>query len=75
MLAARESMLASREGESMARQGVAIARTRFSAGAGTLLELNDAEMALTQASLNYRKAQYSFVLAYVRYMQLRGDEA
>jgi len=75
MLAARESMLASREGESMARQGVAIARTRFSAGAGTLLELNDAEMALTQASLNYHKAQYSFVLAYVRYMQLRGDEA
>jgi hypothetical protein len=68
-------MLASREGESMARQGVAIARTRFSAGAGTLLELNDAEMALTQASLNYHKAQYSFVLAYVRYMQLRGDEA
>lgn len=73
MLAARESMLASQEGEVMARQGVSIAQTRFSAGAGTLLELNDAEMALTQASLNYHQAQYNFARAYVQYMQLRGD--
>lgn len=75
MLAAREAMLASQEGEVMARQGVSIAQTRFAAGAGTLLELNDAEMALTQASLNYHQAQYNYVRAYVQYMQLRGDEA
>lgn len=75
MMAARESMRASQEGEAMARQGVAIAQARFAAGAGTLLELNDAEMALTQASLNYHKAQYSFVQAFVQYMQLRGEEA
>lgn len=75
MLAARESMLASQEGMAMARQGVSIAQTRYGAGAGTLLELNDAEMALTQASLNYHQAQYNFVRAYVQYMQLQGEEA
>lgn len=74
MLAARESMQASQEGEAMARQGIIIAQTRFNAGAGTLLELNDAEMALTQASLAYYQAQYNFVQAYVQYMQLRGEE-
>lgn len=73
MLAARESMLASREGEAMAQQGVSIAQTRFSTGAGTLIELNDAAMALMQASLNYHQAQYNFVRAYVEYKQLRGD--
>lgn len=74
MIAAQESMISSREGQLMAERGVMIARTRYETGSGTLLELNDAEMALTQASLNYNQAQYNFVKAYVEFLKLRGEE-
>ena len=61
MNAARASMQASQAAQALAEQGVVIARGRYEVGAATLLELNDAEMALTQAALNYLKAEFDYI--------------
>lgn len=61
MNAARASMQASQAAQALAEQGVLIARGRYQVGAATLLELNDAEMALTQAALNYLKAEFDYI--------------
>lgn len=73
MIAAMESMEASRQGQELAERGVAIARVRYDSGAGTLLELNDAEMALTQSSLNFNRARYNYVKAYMEYLRICGQ--
>ncbi len=74
MLAARESMEASKAGIALAKRGVKIARTRYNGGSGTLIELNDAEMASTNAQLNYNKAVYAYIKAYVDYRKTLGVE-
>lgn len=61
MNAARASMEANLAAQALAEQGVAIARGRYQVGTATLLELNDAEMALTQAALNYLKAEFDYI--------------
>jgi outer membrane protein TolC len=46
-----------------AEKGYLISQKRYDTGAGTLLELNDAELALTQSRLNYNQAIYEYVVA------------
>jgi outer membrane protein TolC len=53
---------AARRGVEQAERGRLIARKRYETGAGTLLELNDAELALTQSKLNFNQAIYDFVV-------------
>lgn len=55
-----------------AELGYRIAQSRYKNGLGTQLEVNDAEVALTQARFNYAKAIYDFLVAYVDYRQLVG---
>lgn len=74
MLAARESMEAGQAAIALSARGVEIARTRYAAGSGTLLELNDAEMAYTNAHLNYNKAVYAYIKAHVEYEKTLGEE-
>ena len=52
--------------------GYKIAKSRYQNGVGTQLEVNDAEVALTQARFNYAKAVYDFLVASVDYDQLIG---
>lgn len=56
-----------------ARRGYEIAQTRYETGSGTLLELNDAEMALTQARLNLNEARFDFLSARAEYEKVLGE--
>ena len=63
MAAAYEQQASNREGVAQAEKGRLIARKRYEVGMGTILELNDAEVALTQAELAYRQAIYDYLTA------------
>ncbi|MDH6356980.1 TolC family protein [Parabacteroides sp. PF5-9] len=54
---------ASQKGVKQAERGYTIAQKRYETGAGTLLELNDAELAMTQAKLNFNQAIYDYMVA------------
>lgn len=54
---------AAQRGVSQAEKGYVIAQKRYETGAGTLLELNDSELALTQSKLNFNQAIYDYVVA------------
>lgn len=53
-----------------AEKGYEIALTSYRAGAATLLEVNDAELALTQARLNLLQSVYNYMTAKADYQQL-----
>lgn len=57
-----------------AEKGYEIAKSRYNSGAGTLLELNDAQMALTNSQLNINQTIYSFIKAESEYHKLVGVE-
>ncbi|MDL2282134.1 TolC family protein [Parabacteroides sp. OttesenSCG-928-G06] len=54
---------AAQRGVGQAQRGQAIAQKRYDTGAGTLLELNDAELALTQSKLNFNQAIYDYMVS------------
>lgn len=54
---------AAQKGVEQAQRGYMIAQKRYDTGAGTLLEMNDAELAMTQAKLNFNQAIYDYVVA------------
>lgn len=72
--AAYANMTSSHQACEFARKAVEIARVRYATGSGTILELNDAILARTQAALNLAQAQYGYVKSYVDYLQLVGEE-
>jgi len=53
---------AAQKGVKQAERGYTIAQKRYDTGAGTLLELNDSELALTQSKLNYNQAIYDYMV-------------
>ncbi len=53
-----------------AELGYEIARTRYTNGLGTQLEVNDADLALMQARVNYVQAIYDYKVALTDYEQL-----
>ncbi|MCI0560050.1 MAG: TolC family protein [Nitrososphaera sp.] len=55
-----------------AERGYKIATTRFTSGSGTQLEVNDAQLALTQAKVNRMQAIYDYVMASAELDQLLG---
>ena len=48
--------------------------TRYRAGAGTILELNSAQLAQTQAQLNYSQAIFDYLTAKAEYDRIVGKE-
>lgn len=54
---------ASQKGVEQAERGYMISQKRYDTGAGTLLEMNDSELALTQAKLNFNQAIYDYIVA------------
>lgn len=55
-----------------AERGYKIASTRFVSGSGTQLEVNDAQVALTQAQVNRFQAIYDYLVASAEFDQLLG---
>lgn len=54
---------AAKKGVTQSEKGYMIAQKRYETGAGTLLELNDAELAMTQSKLNYNQAIYDYMVS------------
>lgn len=54
---------AAQKGVKQSEKGYMIAQKRYETGAGTLLELNDAELAMTQSKLNYNQAIYDYMVS------------
>ena len=51
-----------------------ISDTRYRAGAGTILELNSAQLAQTQAELNFSQAIFDYLTAKAEYDRIVGKE-
>jgi len=74
LLTARETMFANGKTVAQAEKAYGISKTRYDAGAGTILELNTAELALTQAKLNYSQAIYDYLSAKADYDKIVGKQ-
>ena len=74
LLTAREKMFANEKTVAQAQKAYDISNARYKAGAGTILELNTAELSLTQAKLNYSQAIYDYISAKADYDQIVGKE-
>jgi outer membrane protein TolC len=66
---------AAQKGVGQAERGYMITRKRYDTGAGTLLEMNDAELAMTQAKLNYNQAVYDYMVAKSELEKIVGKQA
>lgn len=65
---------AARKGVEQAERGYLISQKRYDTGAGTLLEMNDAELALTQARLNFNQAIFNYIVAKSDLEKIMGQE-
>lgn len=74
LLTARETMFAQELTVEQARKAYRISDTRYRAGAGTILELNSAQLAQTQAQLNFSQAIYDYLTAKAEYDRIVGRE-
>ena len=63
MNASSEQVMSNKESVAQAEKGRQIASKRYDVGKGTILELNDSELALTQAQLVYNQSIYDFLVA------------
>ncbi len=74
LFTAREKMFAQEETIKQAESAYSISLTRYNAGAGTILELNSAQLAQTQAELNYSQSIYDYLSAKCDYDKIIGKE-
>ncbi|MFR9649866.1 MAG: TolC family protein [Rikenellaceae bacterium] len=74
LLAARERMYAEEMTIAQAQKAYNISQVRYDQGVGTILELNSAQLSLTQAELNYSQAIYDFLVAKAGYDKIIGVE-
>jgi outer membrane protein len=58
----------------LAKRGYDIARVRYNSGQGTLLEINNSDVALTRARFNLLQAKHEFLLEKIRYDRLLGNK-
>ncbi|MDR3286042.1 MAG: TolC family protein [Prevotellaceae bacterium] len=58
-----EQVISNKESINQAQKGRTIAVKRYEVGAGTILEINDSEIALTQAELVYNQSIYNYLTA------------
>ena len=63
MSASSEQVVSNKESVLQAEKGRIIAQKRYEVGKGTILELNDSEVALTQAQLVYNQSIYNYITA------------
>ena len=70
----RMQMTSDEQAVKQAEKGYEIAKVRYSTGAGTLLELNDTEMALTNSKLNLNQTIYNYIKAKNEYEEVLGQE-
>lgn len=74
LLTARETMLANELTVQQAEKAYDISLTRYNAGAGTIIELNSAQLSLTQSQLSYTQSIYDYLSAHAEYQKSLGNE-
>lgn len=74
LMTARETMFAQEKTVGQAEKAYKISDTRYRAGAGTILELNSAQLAQTQAQLNFSQSIYDYLTAKAEYDRIVGRE-
>ena len=74
LLTAREQMSAQELTVEQATKAYKISDTRYRAGAGTILELNSAQLAQTQAELNFSQAIFDYLSAKADYDRIVGKD-
>lgn len=72
LLTYRETMLSNEVVVNQATKAYDISKSRYDAGAGTMLELNSALLVMTQAQLNYSQSIYNYLSAYAEYERVLG---
>ncbi len=73
MTVALEKTANARSNVRMAERGFEIAKTRYESGQGTLMEVNDSEVALTQARFNLLQAKHEILQTKAEYDKFIGD--
>ena len=58
-----EQLASNKENVNQAMKGRSIAQKRYDVGKGTILELNDSEVALMQSQLTYTQSIYNYLVA------------
>ena len=74
LLTARATMKAQEQTVEQASKAYKIADTRYNSQVGTILELNSAQLAETQARLSYSQAIYDYLSAKAEYERILGRE-
>ncbi len=74
LFTAREKMFSEEATVEQASKAYDISKARYDAGVGTMLELNSAQLAQTQSSLNYSQAIFDFLSAKCEYDKIIGKE-
>ena len=74
MAASAEQVSSNKEAITQAEKGRAIAEKLYEVGRGTILELNSAEVALTQAQLTYTQSIFDYLSAKADLDKLQGKE-
>ena len=71
---ALEKAVHARRNVELAQRGYDIARLRYESGQGTLLEINDSDVALTRARFNLLMAKHELLMAKVQYDRFTGEQ-
>ncbi len=66
---------AARKGVEQAEKGYTISVKRYDTGDGTLLEINDSQLSLTNARLNLNQSVYNFLIAQAELEKTLGTES
>ena len=74
MAASTEQVVSNKEAVHQAEKGRLIAEKRYEVGNGTILELNNSEVALTQAQLVYNQSIYDYLVSKADLDKVLGDE-
>ncbi|NDV63876.1 TolC family protein [Bacteroides sp. 224] len=74
MNASAEQVASNKESVLLAEKGCEISRKLYEVGKGTILELNDSEVALTQTKLTYHQAIYDYLTAQADLDKVLGKE-
>ena len=67
-------LISDKEAVQQAQKGYEISKVRFNTGVGTVLELNDSEVALTRSKLNYNQTLFDFIKAKNEFEKSTGME-
>lgn len=71
---ALEKAANARKNVELAQRGYDISRIRYDSGQGTLLEVNDSDVALTRAKFNLLMAEHELLVAKIQYDRFTGSQ-